>query len=69
MIVKVATMGAEARDYCLGEGAKVTDALTAADVESDGRDIRVNSEPSSLTDELRDGDVVTLVAKVEGVCR
>ena len=62
-------MGAEARDYCLGEGAKVTDALTAADVESDGRDIRVNSEPSSLTDELRDGDVVTLVAKVEGGCK
>ena len=69
MIVKVATMAAEARDYCLGEGAKVADALTAADVESDGRDIRVNSDPSSLTDELRDGDVVTLVAKVEGGCK
>jgi len=68
MIVKVAPMGQEVKEYSLGEGAQVQNALDAADCETSGRDIRVNSEPASLTTILRDGDVITLVNKVQGGC-
>jgi len=66
MLVKVAEMGAEVREFSLGAGASVTDALEAAEIESSGRDIRVNSEAATMTTELQDGDIVTLVNKVEG---
>lgn len=66
MLVKVAPMGSEVHEYSLGEGGTVADALDAAEMDSDGRDIRVDSEPATLTTPLRDGDVITLVNKVEG---
>ena len=66
MQIKVAPMGGEVRTFMLSDGARVSDALAAADLGDDGRDVRVNAEPATLTTPLRDGDVITLVNKVEG---
>ena len=66
MLVKIAPMGAESREFSLGEGATVSDLCEASDIQPEGRDIRVNSGPGTMTSVLRDRDVVTMVAKVEG---
>ena len=64
--VKVARLGNTVQEVALNEGASVQDALTAADLTVDGEDIRVNSSNSNLNDEVRNGDIVTLVPKVKG---
>lgn len=64
--VKVARLGTTVQEVALDEGASVQDALTAAGLSVDGEDVRVNSSNASLTDEITDGDIVTLVPKVKG---
>jgi molybdopterin converting factor small subunit len=64
--VKVARLGNTVQEVALNEGASVQDALTAADLAVDGEDVRVNSSNSGLSDELSNGDIVTLVPKVKG---
>lgn len=64
--VKVARLGNTVQEVALNEGASVQDALTAADLAVDGEDVRVNSSNASLSDELSNGDIVTLVPKVKG---
>ena len=66
MLVKVAPIGSATIEVALADGAKVSDAVDAADVETSGMSIRVNSEPASMTTPLRDGDIVNLQSKVEG---
>jgi len=66
MLIKVAPMGEETREFSLGDGATVADLFEAADISPEGRSIRVNSEEANSSAVLRDGDVVTLVSKVEG---
>ena len=64
--VKVARLGTTVQEVALNEGASVQDAITAADLAVDGEDVRVNSSNASLSDEVEDGDIVTLVPKVKG---
>ena len=64
--VKVARLGNTVQEVALEEGASVQDALTAADLAVDGEDVRVNSSNAGLSDEVQDGDIVTLVPKVKG---
>ena len=64
--VKVARLGNTVQEVALNEGASVQDALTAADLAVDGEDVRVNSSNAGLSDELSNGDIVTLVPKVKG---
>jgi sulfur carrier protein ThiS len=66
MIVKVARLGSAVEELALADGATVQDALTAADLEADGDDIRVNQQTVSASHVLSDGDIVTLVPKVKG---
>ena len=66
MLVKLAPMGEETREFSLGEGASVSNLLEAAGVEADGRSIRINSEEATMSDALKNGDVVSLISKVEG---
>jgi len=64
--VKVARLGNTVERVALNEGASVQDALTAADLAVDGEDVRINSSNAGLTDEVRNGDIITLVPKVKG---
>jgi len=66
MLIKVARLGTAVQELALTDGAKVSDALTAADLAVENEDIRVNNSTSSETTVLRDGDIVTLVPKVKG---
>ena len=50
----------------VGKGMSVQDALDAAGLTVDGEEIRINSSTASASDEVRDGDIVTLVPKVKG---
>jgi putative ubiquitin-RnfH superfamily antitoxin RatB of RatAB toxin-antitoxin module len=66
MLVKVARLGTAVNELALNEGARVSDALLAADLTAENEDIRVNNASASNTQVLRDGDIVTLVPKVKG---
>ena len=66
MLIKVARLGTAVQELALTDGAKVSDALTAADLAVENEDIRVNNSTSSETTVLKDGDIVTLVPKVKG---
>ena len=64
--VKVARLGNTVQEVALNDGASVQDAITAADLAVDGEDVRVNSSNAGLSDEVRNGDIITLVPKVKG---
>jgi putative ubiquitin-RnfH superfamily antitoxin RatB of RatAB toxin-antitoxin module len=66
MLIKVARLGTAVQELALTDGAKVSDALLAADLAVENEDIRVNNSTSSETTVLREGDIVTLVPKVKG---
>lgn len=66
MLIKVARLGTAVQELALTDGAKVSDALAAADLAVENEDIRVNNSTSSETTVLREGDIVTLVPKVKG---
>ena len=66
MLVKVAPIGSATIEVALAAGAKVSDAIEAADVDSEGKAIRLNSETASMTSVVRDGDIITLHEKIEG---
>lgn len=65
--VKVARLGTAVVEVALAEGATVQDAINAAGLSVDGNEeLRINSETVRTTDEVEDGDIVTLVPKVKG---
>jgi molybdopterin converting factor small subunit len=65
--VKVARLGTAVQEVALAEGATVQQALDAAGLEVDGNEeLRINEDTVSASDELSDGDIVTLVPKVKG---
>ena len=64
--VKVARLGGTVQEVALSSGATVQDALDAADLAVDGEDIRINSSSASVSDEVTNGDIVTLVPKIKG---
>jgi putative ubiquitin-RnfH superfamily antitoxin RatB of RatAB toxin-antitoxin module len=65
--VKVARLGTAVVEVALADDATVQDALTAAGLAIDGNEeLRINSESVRTSDEVEDGDIVTLVPKVKG---
>jgi molybdopterin converting factor small subunit len=66
MLIKVARLGNAVTEVALTSGSTVESALTAADLAVDNEEIRVNNSSASLSQTLRDGDIVTLVPKVKG---
>ena len=66
MLVKVARLGTAVQELALEAGAKVVDALSAADLSVENEDIRVNNNSATEQTLLQDGDIVTLVPKVKG---
>jgi hypothetical protein len=54
------------REVTLDEGATVRDALSAAGISLDGREVRVGGAPAGLDDEVSNGDSVLVTAQVKG---
>ena len=66
VLVKVARLGTAVQELALNAGAKVSDALEAADLTVENEEIRVNNSASTVSTLLNDNDIVTLVPKVKG---
>ena len=65
--VKVARLGTAVLEVALEDGSTVQNALDAASLVIGGsEEIRINESGSNLSDELDNGDIVTLVPKVKG---
>jgi len=65
-LIKVAKLGTAVKEVALDDGSDVGDALTAADIESDGFEVRVNGNPAELDTVLRSGDIITLIPQIKG---
>ena len=66
MNIKILRLGHSARHHEAAAGATVGEVLDAVDLSAQGHAISVNGLGASTTTGLSDGDVVTLVPKVEG---
>lgn len=68
MKVSILNLGKSKTIVDVPPGTTVTDALNKAGVDTAGRKISVNGINGSASYELVEGDVVTLLPKVEGGC-
>ena len=66
MNIKILRLGHSARHHEAAAGDTVGQALDAVDLNPEGHAISVNGLGASTTTGLSDGDVITLVPKVEG---
>jgi len=66
MKVKILRLGHSATHSDAPEGSTVQDVLSQTGMPSEGYSISINGLGASLQAQLADGDVVTLVPKVEG---
>ncbi len=66
MKVKVLKLGSCAREVDAEVNATVAEALDKADLPSQGYSVSVNGMGAGLSTALGEGDIVTLVPKVEG---
>ena len=68
MNIKILRLGHSARTAETASGTTISELLESEDVPSTGYAISVNGLGASGTTALGDGDVITLVPKVEGGC-
>jgi sulfur carrier protein ThiS len=68
MNIKILRLGHSARTTEIASGSPVSEALEAEGLGSDGYAISVNGLGAGLNAALAEGDVVTMVPKVEGGC-
>ena len=66
MKVKILRLGHSATQAEAPEGSIIEDVLSQAGVPSEGYSVTINGLGAGLSAQLGDGDVVTLVPKVEG---
>ncbi len=65
-IVKIARLGTAVQEVAVSEDATVQDVLTAAGMVIENEDVRIDGDSADLTDEIGDGELVTIVPKVKG---
>jgi sulfur carrier protein ThiS len=66
MTIKVLKLGHSAQQIELPAGSTVQDALDKADMASEGYSLSINGLGVSSGAAVADGDIVTLVPKIEG---
>lgn len=66
MEIKVLRLGHSARHVSVAAGSTIGEVLNQESLPTEGYAISINGLGASLTTALADGDVVTLVPKVEG---
>lgn len=64
--VRVVQLGRGVLNCDLDAGATVRDALSSQQIPFDGMEVRVNSEPATVDQPLRHGDLVTVVPLIRG---
>lgn len=66
MIVRVARMPGSFQEIELDDGATVGEAISAANLDPAGYEIRSNNQNAELGDLVEDGQSIMLVKKVKG---
>ena len=66
MFVRIARLGERVQEVYISDGATVSEALDAADMDYEGFNISVGGSPASLDTTLTEGAVVTLTPEVKG---
>ncbi len=67
IIVKVAPLGERVVEVMVASGATVEQVLTAADIELNGREVRVNEVAATLSTPVNSTNaIVALVSKMKG---
>ena len=66
MKVRVMKLGHSAKEVEVGAGSTVEEGLTASGMEQEGYSVTVNGVGANLSAQMREGDVIALVPKVEG---
>ena len=69
MKIKILRLGHSAREVETASGSTVQEILDQAEVPTDGYSISVNGLGAGPSAGVADGDVLTLVPKVEGGCQ
>jgi len=64
--VKITRVPGTPIELVLNGNRTVADALSAAEKNLDGFDIKVNGSPADLTTQLTEGDVILLVKPIRG---
>lgn len=68
MLIKVARLGKKTEEFYLPNGSTIADLLKAGNYTNVTEEIRVNNVVRDRKYSLVNGDVVTLVPKVDGGC-
>ena len=66
IIVKVAKVGETVKEVMLESDSTVEDALEAAGYEPECEDVRCNGKKAKAENIVEDGDILTIVGKIEG---
>ena len=66
MTVRAGQLPGVVQEVALEDGATVADALAAAELDSEGYEIRVNGTPAETTTALSEGQTVLLIKKIKG---
>ena len=66
MQIKLLKLGHSARVFDIPAGSTIGDVLGEADIPHQGHSIAVNGLGAGLTTAIGEGDVLTLIPKVEG---
>ena len=69
MNIKILRLGHSARHVDIAAGTTIAEVLDSESLPTEGYAISVNGLGASNSTALAEGDVVTLVPKVEGGCR
>jgi len=64
--VKIGKLPGTIREVEIKEGCTVTEAITRADLDPKGFEVRLNGDPAGPGDQVKDGDTVLLVKKIQG---
>ncbi len=64
--VDVGNMGSAVKRVVLADDATVSDALTAAGLSADGKEVRCDGDVLTLTERVEGGSLLILTPKVKG---
>ncbi len=68
MKIKLLKLGHSAQQVELPAGSTIQEALDKADMETDGYSLSINGLGASAGAVVTDGDIITMVPKIEGGC-
>lgn len=64
--VRIVQLGKRVFDYVADDGSTVGEGLAAAGIATEHMEVRVRGAAVDLDEELRDGDLVTVIPRIKG---